>query len=41
VTSHDLEDIVAVLDGRTEIVADVAAASDDVRQYIATEIRSA
>lgn len=33
VASHDLEDIVAVLDGRPEIVADVASASDDVRQH--------
>jgi hypothetical protein len=40
VASHDLEDIVAVLDGRPEIVADVASASDDVRQYIGTEIQS-
>ena len=40
VASHDLEDIVAVLDGRPEIVADVAAASDDVREYIGTEIQS-
>jgi hypothetical protein len=29
VASHDLEDIVAVLDGRPEIVADIATASDD------------
>lgn len=40
VASHDLEDIVAVLDGRPEIVADVASASDDVRQYIGTQIQS-
>ncbi len=39
VASHDLEDIVAVLDGRPEIVADVAAANDDLREYIGTEIR--
>lgn len=39
VASHDLEDIVAVLDGRPEIVADVAAARDDLREYIGTEIR--
>jgi hypothetical protein len=38
--SHDLEDIVAVADGRPEIVGDVAAASADVRAYIASEIRS-
>ena len=40
VASHDLEDVVAVLDGRAEIVAEVAAASDDVREYIGLEIQS-
>lgn len=40
VTSHDLEDIIAVVDGRPEIVGDVAVAPDDVRTYIATEIRA-
>jgi hypothetical protein len=38
--SHDLEDIIAVVDGRPEIVNDVAAAPTDVRGYIATEIRA-
>ena len=38
--SHDLEDIIAVVDGRPEIVGDVAAAADDVRGYIGTEIRA-
>ena len=38
--SHDLEDIIAVVDGRSEIVDDVAAASDDVREYIGAEIRA-
>ncbi len=37
--SHDLEDIVAVVDGRPEIVDDVAAADEQVRGYIASEIR--
>jgi hypothetical protein len=37
--SHDLEDIIAVIDGRPEIASDVAAASADVRDYIAAEIR--
>jgi hypothetical protein len=36
--SHDLEDIIAVVDGRAEIVRDVAAASSAVREYIAGEI---
>ena len=38
--SHDLEDIIAVVDGRPQIVGDVAAASDDVRAYIGAEIRA-
>src|SRR5262245_46260364 len=38
--SHDLEDIIAVVDGRSEIVSDVAAASSGVRDYIAAEIRA-
>ena len=40
VASHDLEDIIAVVDGRPEIVTDVAAADAAVRGYIATEIRA-
>lgn len=38
--SHDLEDIISVVDGRPEIVNDVAAADVDVRRYIRTEIRA-
>jgi len=38
--SHDLEDIIAVVDGRPEIVSDVTAASTDVRGYIGTEIQA-
>jgi hypothetical protein len=38
--SHDLEDIIAVVDGRPEIVSDVAAASSNVRDYIAAETRA-
>jgi hypothetical protein len=38
IASHDLEDIIAVVDGRREIVADVAGAPVDVRSYIGTEI---
>jgi hypothetical protein len=37
--SHDLEDIVALIDGRTEIVADIANATAGVRAYIVREIR--
>ncbi len=40
VASHDLEDIIVVVDGRAEIVGDVAAAADDVRAYIGAEIRA-
>jgi hypothetical protein len=36
--SHDLEDIVAVIDGRSEIVAEIADADRDVRTFIAFEI---
>lgn len=38
--SHDLEDIVTVIDGRPEIVADVGAAALEVRAYIASDVRS-
>jgi hypothetical protein len=38
--SHDVEDIVAVVDGRREIVDDVAVADEQVREYIAGEVRS-
>jgi hypothetical protein len=40
VASHDLEDIVAVIDGRPEIIGDVAAASHDVQAYIGSAIRA-
>lgn len=33
--SHDLEDFIALLDGRLEIVADVEAADNEVRDYLA------
>jgi predicted nucleotidyltransferase len=35
---HDLEDIIAVVDGRQELVDEVKAASTDVRDYIGSEI---
>jgi hypothetical protein len=38
--SHDLEDIVAVVDGRPEIIHDVAAADTQVKDYIHSEIRT-
>lgn len=37
--SHDLEDIVAVIDGRDAIIREVAASPSGVRAYIATELR--
>jgi predicted nucleotidyltransferase len=40
VASHDLEDIIAVVDGRPEMGSDVAAASGDVREYIGAEVRA-
>ncbi|MYN64061.1 MAG: hypothetical protein F4X11_03405 [Acidobacteria bacterium] len=36
-TSHDLEDIITVVDGREELVADVRNAPEDVRGYIQNE----
>jgi len=38
--SHDLEDIVTVVDGRPEIVAEVGGADAEVRAYIASDVRS-
>ncbi|MGR3802018.1 MAG: hypothetical protein ACU0AY_00980 [Marinibacterium profundimaris] len=37
--SHDLEDILIVVDGREELVAEVQAADGDVRAFIATTLR--
>lgn len=36
--SHDLEDIMTVIDGRPEIVGEIAIADTGVRTYIASEI---
>lgn len=36
-TSHDLEDIITVVDGREELVAEVRNAPEDVRGYIQNE----
>lgn len=36
--SHDLEDIITVVDGRPEIVGEIATADFEVRDYIASEI---
>lgn len=37
-SSHDLEDLVAVIDGRAEITEEIGSAKEDVRTYIAGEI---
>jgi hypothetical protein len=37
--SHDLEDVIAVVDGRPELLREVADAPDDVRTYICSETR--
>lgn len=38
--SHDLEDIVNVLDGRLELVSEVALAAPDLRKYLAEQCRA-
>ena len=37
--SHDLEDIIAVIDGRPELVLELSSAAPDVRQYIASRMK--
>ena len=39
-TSHDLEDVLSVIDGRPELSQEVRATSDDVRAYLALEFNS-
>ncbi len=36
--SHDLEDLIMVIDGRQEVIEEVRNAPSDVRDYVATEI---
>ncbi|MGC4367918.1 hypothetical protein [Hydrogenophaga sp. R2] len=36
--SHDLEDILTVVEGRSTLIAEVAAAPDDVRRHIARSV---
>lgn len=36
--SHDLEDVISVIDGRSEIVDDLAAASADIRACVAGQL---
>jgi predicted nucleotidyltransferase len=37
--SHDLEDVVAVIDGRSELVAEVEAAAGDLRSYLSGQVQ--
>jgi len=38
-SSHDLEDLIAVLDGRPEVAEEIHSGPEDVRAYIAAEFR--
>lgn len=38
--SHDLEDIITLVDGRPELIAEIAAAEPAVREYIASEVQA-
>lgn len=38
--SHDMEDIVNVLDGRPEIVAEIAASPEELRRYLVDQCRA-
>ena len=38
--SHDLEDIITVVDGRAELVAELAAAPNEVRHFIAGQFQA-
>jgi hypothetical protein len=38
-SSHDLEDLITVMDGRAELVDELRSAPDDVRSYITAAVR--
>ena len=38
--SHDLEDIITIVDGRPELVKEIAASPKDLREYLGAEFRS-
>jgi predicted nucleotidyltransferase len=38
--SHDLEDLIAVVDGRAELIAELQTASDQLRVYVRSEIKT-
>ncbi len=37
--SHDREDFLAIVDGRPELVGEILSAENDVRTYVAAEVR--
>jgi len=38
--SHDLEDIIAVIDGRPEIISDVSNVENNLKEYLSTEFNA-
>ena len=38
-SSHDLEDLIAVVDGREELAREVGETEEDVRRYVASEVK--
>lgn len=40
VASHDLEDIVAIVDGRGRVVTEIEATDDDLRHYLVQRFRA-
>jgi hypothetical protein len=36
--SHDLEDVLGIVDGRATLEVELGAASDDVRRFVATQV---
>lgn len=40
IESHDIEDILNIVDGREELIAEVRAESKELKQYISDQIRS-
>jgi len=40
ILSHDMEDLIAVLDGRLEVVDDISEADEEVQRYLANQFTS-
>lgn len=38
--SHDLEDVITIVDGRSELIGEIASAEPAVREYIAYEVQT-